>query len=70
MCRFGVRQVMRCEARFIRVAILTQYGEIGFFRVVSRAWHEGALSGNGPNFAKLTICALLPVEFNATSGCL
>ena len=32
----------------------------GLSTVIRRALHEGPLSGNEPNFAKVAICALLP----------
>ena len=32
----------------------------GLSTVIRRSLHEGPLSGNEPNFAKVAICALLP----------
>lgn len=34
---------------------------LGLSAAVRRTLHEGPLSGNGPNFAKFDICALLPL---------
>ena len=32
-------------------------GDLGLSTVIRRALHEGPLSGNEPNFAKVAICA-------------
>ena len=41
----------------------------GLSTVIRRALHEGPLSGNEPNFAKVAICAIRSFEFGAANVC-
>ncbi|MDG1746013.1 MAG: hypothetical protein P8H69_09605 [Planktomarina sp.] len=41
--------------------------QFGLSTVIRRALHEGPLSGNEPNFAKVAICAKLPLMLYAAN---
>ena len=50
----------RIRAESARLTLKSKVDK-GLSTVIRRALHEGPLSGNEPNFAKVAICALLPL---------